>query len=73
METLQHITLEELPDILTAKHISAYLSLSKHRVYELLRINPSAGGIPSFNIGKSVRTKRNDFLNWLEKQQNAGQ
>jgi len=66
------ITFEELPDILTARHIAEYLSLSKQRVYELLRISDEIGGIPSFNICRSVRVEKNKFILWLEKQQKRG-
>jgi len=37
---------DELPEILTAKLIAAYLGLSLRRVYELFQTFPSAGGIP---------------------------
>ncbi|EGO65398.1 hypothetical protein ALO_02251 [Acetonema longum DSM 6540] len=44
-------TAEQLPDILTAQHIADYLHISRRRVYELMDLNPGAGGIPNFSIG----------------------
>lgn len=61
----QTITFEEFPDILTAKHISNHLHLSKVRVYELFRLSVTAGGIKSFDIGRSKRVVKQDYLDWL--------
>ena len=69
----QAITYEEFPDILTAKHISGHLHLSKVRVYELFRLSVDAGGIKSFDIGRSKRVVKQDYLDWLDGQINAGQ
>lgn len=54
----------DLPHHLSVKDISEYTRLSKGRVYEFMRINPEYSGFPSFRIGKSVLTKREDFLMW---------
>lgn len=59
-------SLDEFPEILTAKHIAAYLSLTPKTIYELFKINPRAGGIPSFDIGGSKRVDKRDFVKWLE-------
>lgn len=67
----QTITFGEFPDILTAKHISEHLHLSKVRVYELLRLAPCAGGIKSFGIGRSKRVAKQDYLDWLEVRMNS--
>lgn len=56
---------EELPVILTAKHIADYLQISRRRVYELFQIKPEAGGIPNFEIGSSKRVKKVDFIAWI--------
>lgn len=69
----QTITFEEFPDILTAKHISNHLHLSKVRVYELFRLSGPAGGIKSFDIGRSKRVVKQDYLDWLASQIKAGQ
>jgi len=65
-DIMQNITTEELPDILTAKHISEHLHVSKRRAYELLQISPSGGGIKSFTFGRSVRARKEDYLKWLD-------
>jgi hypothetical protein len=56
----------ELPEILTAKIIAEYLAISKRRVYELFQLKPEVGGIKCFEIGKSKRVDKQDFLNWLD-------
>jgi hypothetical protein len=58
--------MDELPEILTAKHIATYLGLSLRRVYELFRINQKSGGIPSFDIGNSKRVEKKDFILWID-------
>jgi excisionase family DNA binding protein len=58
--------LDQLPDILTAKHIAEYLSLSRKRVYELFQIIPTAGGIPNFDIGASKRVDKQEFIKWID-------
>lgn len=58
--------LEDLPDVLTAEVLSNFLSLSRRRVYELMDINPCAGGIPCLKIGRSKRVLKSDLIIWLE-------
>jgi len=58
--------MNDLPEILTAKHIAIYLGLSLRRVYELFQTNQKSGGIPSFNIGNSKRVEKKDFVKWIE-------
>lgn len=57
---------DDLPEILTAKHIAKYLGLSLRRVYELFQTNPKAGGIQNFNIGASKRVEKRDFFDWID-------
>lgn len=57
---------EQLPDILTAQHISDYLKISRRRVYELMQLKEEAGGIRCFEIGLSKRVDKEDFLNWID-------
>lgn len=59
-------TLEEYPEIMTAAHISDYLHISRRRVYELLQVSPSNGGIPCIEIGISKRVKKDSFVAWLK-------
>ena len=54
-----------LPDTLTAQHIADFLGISRRRVYELCKIHENAGGIPSFNIGKTNRVIKSDFEKWI--------
>lgn len=61
----QHITLDLLPEIITAQHIANYLSISRRRVYELFQLKPEFGGIPNFEIGLSKRVEKSDFLKWI--------
>jgi len=58
--------MDNLPEILTAKHIAMYLGLSLRRVYELFQTNQKSGGIPNFNIGNSKRVEKKDFILWIE-------
>ena len=58
--------INELPEIITAQHISDYLGISRGKVYELFQINPASGGIPNFAIGMSKRVEKKDFLAWIE-------
>lgn len=52
--------LESLPDILTAKELATYLSLSTGRVYELMNTE-----IPCLQIGRSKRVLKADLVVWL--------
>jgi len=65
------ITMDELPEILTAQHIATYLCISRRRVYELFQLNPKYGGIPSFDIGFSKRVGKDDFIAWIESRKQA--
>lgn len=66
MKEKKFTTLEELPDILSAQHISNYLGVSRTTVYTLFQTNPDRGGIPSFNVGNSKRADKSDFIRWIE-------
>lgn len=59
-------TIETLPDILTAQHISDYLGICRRRIYELFQLKPAEGGIPNFDIGFSKRVEKEDFINWIK-------
>jgi len=58
----------ELPEILTAKDISSYLSISRRRVYELFQLHPEHGGIANFEIGFSKRVLKDDLALWIKNQ-----
>jgi predicted DNA-binding transcriptional regulator AlpA len=56
---------DELPEIITAQHISDYLGISRGKIYELFKLKPKFGGIPNFEIGLSKRVEKKDFLEWI--------
>lgn len=63
------MTLEELPEVLSAQQIADYLGIARLTVYELYKIPPNLGGIPNFQIGKKCRrTVKTDFVGWFNKQ-----
>lgn len=62
----QHISIDDLPEIITAQNISDYLGICRRRVYELFQLKPSAGGIPNFDIGLSRRVEKKDFIQWID-------
>jgi excisionase family DNA binding protein len=62
------MSLDTLPEILTAEHMAKYLGLSRRVIYDLMKTKPEAGGIPSFNIGYSVRAEKSDFILWIKAQ-----
>jgi Helix-turn-helix domain len=64
-------SIEELPEILTAQHISDYLHISRRRVYELFQIPADNGGIPVISIGLTKRVKKKSFVSWLQEKEMA--
>ena len=60
------MSINELPEILTAQHISDYLGISRGKIYTLFQINPASGGIPNFAIGTSKRVEKKDFVEWIK-------
>lgn len=60
------ITLEEMPQSLTAQHIASFLGLARNTVYELYDTPVELGGIPNMRIGNSRRTLKSDFIAWME-------
>ena len=57
----------EMPQFLTAKFIQNYLSISKSTVYRMF----DNGELPTVNIGRNKRVKRDEFVRWLnEKEEN---
>jgi len=59
-------TIETLPEMLTAQHISDYLGISRRKVYDLFQLKQAIGGIPNFEIGLSKRVDKRDFIRWIE-------
>lgn len=62
----KEITLDDMPQALTAQNIADYLILSRNRVYELYDTPVELGGIPNMRIGNSRRTLKKDFIEWIE-------
>lgn len=61
--------LADLPDVLTAKEIAAFLRINQNTVYEMFK----AGKIKSFGggaNGKSIRCMKVDFIEWLDRERN---
>ncbi|MBP2641889.1 MAG: helix-turn-helix protein [Firmicutes bacterium] len=63
--------IDTMPDVLTAKMIGRHLHLSLRRVYELLDLAISAGGIPSFRIGRSKRVMKEEYRSWIAMKKNS--
>ena len=59
------MSINDLPEIITAQHIATYLGISRGTVYTLFQVKPPAG-IPSFDIGNSKKVEKKDFVAWIE-------
>lgn len=54
----------DLPMVLTPTDISAVMSLSRNRTYQLIH----SSGFPAFKVGKKLyRVRKDKFLEWLDK------
>lgn len=60
--------LQELPAILTMKHIQDVLGICKPKVYELAHTE----GFPVVKLGRAFRVPREAFLRWLDEQAEGG-
>jgi predicted DNA-binding transcriptional regulator AlpA len=59
-------------EILTAAEVAAWLKVSKCQVYELVKDRTRSGDVrehplPALHIGGSVRFRKSDVENWIEK------
>lgn len=54
----------ELPHVLKAQDIAAYLNISRSKAYSLL----NKKGFPTINFDGMKRVERSDFMNWLNGQ-----
>ena len=56
--------MSQLEPILKVSEVAAYLKLSKSKVYLMVQRNQ----LPHLKMGKSVRIRKCDLLEWIEKQ-----
>jgi excisionase family DNA binding protein len=49
--------------VYTIPQVAEYLQMSKTKIYQMVR----QGKIPCIRIGKSVRIRESDLVEWLEK------
>ncbi|MBK5108489.1 MAG: helix-turn-helix domain-containing protein [Anaerolineales bacterium] len=54
--------MEPMEDILTVPEVAEYLKLSKSKTYRMVQQNK----IPYVRIGRNVRIRKKDLLNWIE-------
>ncbi|KGP73718.1 excisionase [Pontibacillus yanchengensis Y32] len=57
----ESIDYNDLPTVLTAKEVGEILSISKPTAYKIMKMK----GFPLLEIGRSKRTLKKEFFNWL--------
>jgi excisionase family DNA binding protein len=55
---------QELPLILTIRHVQEIMGIAKDVAYRL----PHVQGFPAIRLGKSIRVPRDKFFAWLDTQ-----
>lgn len=55
---------EELPMVLTMRHVQEITGLSRPECYKL----PHIKGFPAIRFGRAIRVPRDAFMRWLEEQ-----
>jgi excisionase family DNA binding protein len=55
-------TINEYPDILTPELIGEYLQLKRSTLYQTI----NQPDFPSFRVGKLIRVKKGDLLQWID-------
>jgi hypothetical protein len=58
---------QELPLVLTMRHIQEIMGVGKDAAYQL----PHIQGFPAIRLGKSIRVPRDRFFDWLDTQANG--
>jgi excisionase family DNA binding protein len=64
MPETEAVRQEELPLVLTMRHIQEITGLSKPKTYELAHTR----GFPVVRFGRALRVPREAFLRWLNEQ-----
>ncbi|MEH7115859.1 helix-turn-helix domain-containing protein [Neobacillus vireti] len=59
--------IDDFPLILTAKHISEIMMVSKRTAYLLME----SPGFPLIKVGRNKRVIGEEFVKWLEQQKNT--
>lgn len=57
-----------MDEIMTVPEVAKYLKMSKSKLYYLIQTRK----IPHVKIGRNVRIRGSDLMNWLERQQDPG-
>jgi len=50
-----------MEEIMTVPEVAEYLKLCKSKIYKMVQ----KGDIPAFKVGKSVRLRRTDVIDWM--------
>ena len=61
-KTVPVLSIDDLPDILQARHIKQYLGISQAFTYVLMNIK----GFPTARIGTRMIVPKQAFIEWLE-------
>lgn len=67
MRTIEICTLENLPDIINAQELQAFLRMSKAGIYNLLH----SKDFPTLVIGSRRMVMKQDFIIWLNEHKNV--
>ena len=58
----RHVALEELPDVMQAEDVMAFLQIGRNTMYQLLR----SGAFPAIKIGRQYRIPKKLLLSYLD-------
>lgn len=61
---LNYASCDNLPMVLTPKHVGLILGISKNNAYAVVH----SEGFPAFKVGKQYRVMQKHFFEWLDKQ-----
>lgn len=67
VKTIDSCTLENLPDIINAQELQAFLRMSKAGIYNLLH----SKDFPTLVIGSRRMVMKQDFIIWLNDHKNV--